>query len=341
MANSFLVSVANVILRDPNTGNALAYGKTNINSSFTMSMQKTEVRGGINNPILYVYYHDKALEIKIEQATFDKTILGLNAGQLVINGAVNVTQTDCLMSSASGSATVTATPIGNVTVFFPDSTVQTYVPATKDITGMPAVAQRIDAVYVTSVTADQITVQTTTPPTLVDATLLSEVRDTTGAVVQYLQIQIPRLQISGNYVLAMTANGVSAQALDGMALAYASTDCTTGDYYAKATWILASGTAIPISYIAAVPGKLSFTSTGVKNETVLGVRGGIYANANITTSCSFARYSGETAFTVGAHTGAVTCVTYSGSSTTVFSASYIDATNGTLVDYFTAAGSSI
>jgi hypothetical protein len=117
MANEFLVSVANVVLRDPNTGNALAYGKANINSSFTMSMQKTEVRGGINNPLLYVYYHDKAIELKIEEATFNKTILGINAGSLAVNGAVNVTETECIMSSASGSATISHTAVGNVPSF--------------------------------------------------------------------------------------------------------------------------------------------------------------------------------------------------------------------------------
>ena len=37
MANEFLVSVADSILRDPVTGNALAYGKTNITSAFTLS----------------------------------------------------------------------------------------------------------------------------------------------------------------------------------------------------------------------------------------------------------------------------------------------------------------
>jgi hypothetical protein len=341
MANEFLVSVANVVLRDPNTGNALAYGKTNINSSFTMSMQKTEVRGGINNPLLYVYYHDKALEIKIEEATFDKTILAINAGSLAVNGAVNVTQTECIMTSSSGSATITATPVGNVTVFFPDGTVQTYVPSTKDITGLPLVAQRVDAVYVTSTTADQVTVETTTPPTLVDATLLAEVRDNTGVIKEYLQIQIPRFQVSGNYTLAMAANGVSNQALDGMALAVASTDCVTGEYYAKATWIPASGTAIPISSIAVVPGTLEYTAAGVKNLTVLGIRGGTYANANITTSCSFIRTSGEATFSVGLHTGAVTMGVYSGSSYAYISASYVDATNGLLVDTVYASGSTV
>jgi hypothetical protein len=229
MANQFLVSVANAILRDPNTGNALLYGKANITSSFTMSMAATEVRGGINNPLLYVYYHDKKLEIKIEEAIFDKVLLGLNAGGLVQNGVVTVTQTDCLVLS-SGSATLSQTPTSNVTVFLPDGTSQTVVPAGSVITVSGGGSQKVDAVYTTTTTADQITVQTTTPPSVVDATLIAEIRDNTGVVTDYLQIQIPRFQVSGNYTLAFAANGVSNQALDGMALAVASTDCASGEY---------------------------------------------------------------------------------------------------------------
>jgi hypothetical protein len=336
----FLVSVANVILRDPNTGEALAYGKTNINSSFTLSMQKTEVRGGINNPLLYVYYHDRAVEIKIEQATFSKVILGINAGQLVSNGAVNVTQTDCLVLSASGSGTLTQTPATTVAnAFLPDGTVVTGSLNGTAITVAGGESKRVDVVYITSKTADQITVETVTPPSVVDATLLAEVRDNTGVIVEYLQIQIPRFQVSGNYTMALAANGVSTQALDGMALAVASTDCVTGEYYAKATWIPASATSVAYSYIAAVPAILHYTTAGAQNITVLGIRGGIYANSNLTTSCSFIRTSGQSTFTVGLHTGVVTMAVYSGSSTAVISASYVDATNGLLVDTVTVSGS--
>ena len=70
MANEFLVSVADVILQDATTGAALAYGKANISSAFTLSMQSADVRAGINNPLLYSYYHTRELSVKVEQATF-------------------------------------------------------------------------------------------------------------------------------------------------------------------------------------------------------------------------------------------------------------------------------
>jgi len=338
MANQFLVSVANAILRDPNTGNALLYGKANITSSFTMSMAATEVRGGINNPLLYVYYHDKKLEIKIEEAIFDKVLLGLNAGGLVQNGVVTVTQTDCLVLS-SGSATLSTTPTSNVTVFLPDGTSQTVVPAVNVITVSGGGSQKVDAVYTTTINADQVTVQTTTPPSVVDATLIAEIRDNTGVVTDYLQIQIPRFQVSGNYTLAFAANGVSNQALDGMALAVASTDCASGEYYAKATWIPVAGTTIPISSIAAVPSTITFSAGNVpatRNISVLGIRGGIYANANITTTSSFVATGVIGPITVGLHTGVVTAaVGTSASAAASIAVTYYDVTNGSLVDHVT------
>jgi hypothetical protein len=188
------------------------------------------------------------------------------------------------------------------------------------------------------VTADQITVQTTVPPTLVDATLLAEIRDNTGVVVNYLQIQIPRFQVSGNYTLSLTANGVSNQALDGMALAVASTDCTSGEYYAKATWIPVGAAAIPVSSIAAVPSTINVSVAGglpaTRNISVLGIRGGIYSNANVTTSSSFVITGSVVgAITVGLHTGLVTLpVGTTGSAFANIGVTYYDTTNGSLVD---------
>jgi hypothetical protein len=334
MANEFLVSVANAVLRDPSTGAALAFGTTNITSAFTLSTAQTDVRGGINNPLLYTYIHDRALEVKIEQATFDKTVLGLNVGQLVQNGLVDVIQTDCIVLSASGSGTVSATPIGNVTVFLDNGTTQTVTPNTKDITVSGGANEKVNAVYTTSATADQITIGTITPPSVVDLTLIAEVRDNTGAIVQQLQINVPRFQVMGNYTLSLAANGVSNQALEGKALTSFSSDCANGDYYAKVTWIPVSATAIPVASIAAIPSTVSFSAASLpasQQVTVLGIRGGMYANTNITTSCSYVRTSGCATIIVNASTGVISAsATAASGHSAVIGVNYSSAS---LVDY--------
>ena len=335
MANKFLVSVADAILRDPNTGAGLAYGKANITSAFNMSMTATEVRGGKNNPLLYVYYHDKKLEIKIEQAIFDKSIVALNAGTSVVNGTVEVLQTDCIVLS-SGSGTLSATPTGLVTVFLPDGTIQT-LSSSGSISVSGGGSQRVDVVYPTNVTADQLTVETTTPPTIADVTLLADVRDNTGVIVERLQIRIPRYQVSGTYALSFAANGVSNNTLDGYALSVDSTDCTSGAYFAKLTWIPVSGTSVPVSAIAAIPGNLVFSAAATpqsKNITALGIRGGVYANANITTSASFVISGSQVGnFSVGLHTGILSsAATTTASAVCTVLVSYNDPTNGLLTD---------
>jgi hypothetical protein len=334
MAQEFLVSVADAILRDPDTGNALARGIANLNSAFTLSTAETQVRGGINNPLLYTYIHDRSLEVKVEQAVFDKVILGLNVGQLVANAAVNVLQTDCLVTSASSCAQITLTPVGNVSVILSDGSVQTVTASTKDIVLTGAVSQKVTAIYVTSKTADQITVETITPPSVVDLTLLAEIRDNTGAITEYLQINVPRFQVMGNYSLALAANGVSTQTLDGKALAVASTDCTTDEYYAKVTWIPASATSAYTS-IASIPSLITFSGSPATGQiSVLGIKGGIYQNTNITTSCTYAASgSSKGTITVGASTGLVSA----GSQVVVGNGALITCTYaaGSLVDYTT------
>ena len=87
MTNEFLVSVADVILRDPQTKAGIAYGKANISSAFNLSMSSADVRAGINNPLIYSYYHTRELGITVNQAIFTETILALNAGATVSTGA--------------------------------------------------------------------------------------------------------------------------------------------------------------------------------------------------------------------------------------------------------------
>ena len=338
MANEFLVSVANVVLREASTGRGLLYGKANITSAFTMATNKTEVRGGINNALLYQYIHDRSVEVSIEQAIFSETLLGLNAGATVSTGAVNVTQTDCIVLD-SGSGNLTATPVGNVAVYLPDGTISDVVPSSGSIYVPAGADQRVDAVYYTSKSANQITVGTTTPPTVVDLTMLAEIRNNAGTIVDYLQIQIPRFQVLGDYNLAMAANGVSSETLNGMALETSATDCSGGNYYAKVTWIPVS-TTIAVSSIAAVPSTITFDDQAVPDTsqiTTLGIRGGIYTNVNITTDCTYGKVSGDGSLSVGAATGLVTAAS-SGSDgdTATFSVTYYQAASGSLIDYVIA-----
>lgn len=333
--NTVLVSVADAILRDATTGAALLYGKSNITSSFAMTMTGTEIRGGYNNPLIYTFFHDKKIEIKITQAIFGEQILALNAGTLVSNTAVTVLATDGLTLSASGSATLTQTPTGNVSVIMPNGSIQFVTPVGSTITGVTGGANAVvSAVYPYSTTADSITVFTAQPPTVCDLTLICPVKDNTGATPYSLQINVPNFQVEGNYTMSFAANAANTQELDGVALSHSD---PSGDYMARAVWIPSSTTTVPIYDIAANPTTETFSvAAGLpasKQITVYGLRGGLNTNIVVTTSCSFVKTSGSTCWSVGANTGLITAGSatlagYLGSVT----CTYYDSTSGSLTD---------
>jgi len=335
MANKFLVSVANAILRDANTGEALAVGKANMNSSITLSMQKTEVRGGINNPLLYTYFHDRNAEFKIEQVVFGKELLALNLGSTITNSSYTVVGNEDIVLS-SGSGTLSHTALANCSVVMPNGAITTVTPTSgSEIYVSGGGGQKVSAVYTYTATADQVVATSTTPPDVVDLTLIAEVRDETGIIVEYLQVNVPRYQVSGNYTLSLAANGVSNESLDGVALVTTSTD-SSADYYFKATWISNTTASIPVTSIAATPSVLTFSYASrpqTSQLNVLGIRGGVYANVNITTSCSYIRSSGCSTLTIGAATGLVTSTSaVKAGDNAMFQITYYDTTSGSLFD---------
>ena len=338
----FLTSVGNVIVRDTVTNEALMYGTGLLDSAFDMTAQETEVRGGTGNQLLFNYIHTKSVAVKITDATFNMDILALNAGTNVLNSSVMALATDCLVFSASGSATLANTPIGNATVFIGDpATIQTVTPVGSVITVSGGNNLKGTAVYEYTVTADQLTIEAKTPPQIVDLTLITEERDSaTKAIVNYVHIHVPQFQITGNYSLAMTANGVSNQPLEGKALAVKSTNCTDEDYYATVTRIPVSGTSIAVNELFLSKNTAFSVAGGLPKYIQLqarGLRGGLQSYVDVTTSASYHVTSGSTTlaayYNVGANTGLVTA----GSSvvagwTATISACYVDPTHGTLTD---------
>lgn len=339
MGDKVLVSVASAYLRDPSTGEGLAYGTANIDSAFTVTTQQTEVRGGVGNKLIFNYIHDRKIDCKITEATFAKSIMSLNAGANIVNGTITALKTDCVMLSASGSATLNETPTSSTVSVFYGEQVQTVIPVGDVITVSGWENLRVDAMYDYSVAADQITFEATKPPSIVDLVLIAEERDADSRdIANYIQIHVPQFQITGNYSLTMAANGVSNQALEGTSLSVKSSDCTTGDYYAKVSWIPYDGVAPSVTSLAAVPAVLTFSAASVpqsKQISLKGLRGGLYGNVDVTTSASFLVTSGSTTaagnYNVGLHTGLVTA----GSSVAAgwlatVTASYVDPTAGLL-----------
>jgi hypothetical protein len=165
--------------------------------------------------------------------------------------------------------------------------------------------------------------------------LIAEVRSNSGIITEYLQINVPKFQVDGNYVLNLAANGVSEESLTGFALSVSGTSCTTGDIYATVDWIPATSANIAVSAIAALPSTMTFSAAAgnaSQNITLYGIRGGMYANSNITTSGSYAKDGGGSAhIAVGAYTGVVSTTSGSAGDVATITVSYDNGT-ATLTD---------
>jgi hypothetical protein len=333
MANQFAVSVADAIGRDSN-GNVLFLGKANMSSAFTMTTARTDVRGGINNPLLYTYYHDREVAVSIESAVFTAALVALNAGTSITNGTYSVVKTEAVTLS-SGSGTLTETPVSATTVglLFSDGTIVNVTPSGTTVF-VAGKNENVTAMYTYSETlVDQVVGYATTPPSGIELILTSEIRNASNVKVYDLQIIIPNFNISGNYNISLAADGVSSQTIEGAALVEAD---AAGDYYFKANWIPSTAGTLVFSDLAMTPSVISFsaaTKPDTYQITTLGIRGGLYANVNVTTSASYARTSGSTSITVGSGTGLVTATSaVANSHVATITGWYWDVSSGSLSD---------
>lgn len=311
--NTFIVSVGEVILRNIATKEIIAIGTSVVDSSFALTSTKTDVRAGKGNSIIYSYVSERALNVTINQASFNKEVLALNAGGLIESGVIEYVQTDCIELDAAGAGVLTKTPIGNVAVILPNNIKVSVIPVGTAITVANGENKTVYAAYTTSAAGESLLVSDNTPPSTVDMIYTTEVRDETNAIVEIMQIHVPKLALSGNFTLTFNASGIANEAIEGTALSSKEGGCGLGGgYYARIAWI-ASGTAslTPYGLIAATPASWDFSKALLpltKQIEVLGIpNDGLRANANITSLCTFAVAAGGDADITVSAGGLVTC----------------------------------
>lgn len=235
MGNLFLVSVADVIGRNKTTKQIYFYGKANINSQFQTAMQATDVRGGINNPLLFRYYHDREVTVTIDSAIFDKTWLALNAGATTatLSQTTTITKTESVsLTSASGTLSGSALASTYVGVVMSSGSIINVAATGSLITVPGAGTESVTCTYDMSGSGvDYVTGYTITPPAGLELVMTSEVRDNTNTKLYDFQIIIPSFNISGNQQWSLTAAGVSQTKIEGAALVTPGTTSATDYYY--------------------------------------------------------------------------------------------------------------
>lgn len=343
MSNKFIVSVANAIGRDPVTGQAIFYGKANVTSAFTLSMSETEVRGGINNSLLFTYKHTRDLAINIEQVIASKTFLALNTGSAIQNAvATRVLATECVTFPANGVVTLQHTPtyndrtkitimLGDGRIALPDSLVGS------TITYVDGANQKLDVIYDYTDSVDMLAIEATTPPNIIDLTLIAEIRDSAKGLVEKQHIHIPQFQIDGNYELSFSADGVSQEALSGKALRVEGETCNTGDIYAYVKWVPVAGSTQTLSVLEIVttPSSPVLATGGTAQLVTKALYGGIYAPVRLMTGLTYT-VTPTGKFTVSAG-GLITAGTVTGADSATIEITYTDGAT-TFKDYVFVKG---
>lgn len=290
----FAVSVARTIGRDPVTGEAIFYGTTNATTAVNLSASATDIRGGIANPIIYRWIHDKVMTVSINKPTFEKDFLALNIGSQILNNEVKVVQTDCMTLDDTGAGTLESVPIGVISVFLPNGTV---LPLTaqvdKKILIPSAKGQKVNCIYDTLKTVDVLSIGAQTPPKVIDLTLIIDKRDQRGLLIELLHVHIPKFQIDGNFELSLAADGVSQETLTGTALTIDGVKCEDGDTFGYFVWEnVLPNVMMSVADIATVPSVLNVVADAAKDQTtqlsVLGLRGHNLGTVDVTDLCTYA-----------------------------------------------------
>jgi hypothetical protein len=235
MTKKFLTSVADVYMYDDANGTLLAVGKTNSNTSIETKLANTDVRGGRGAPLQYVFFHSPDLTLTIEDVQFNLDYLANTVGSTVGTGA-NVFQEETITLVAK-AGTVTGTPIvlpggtllyGWVTHL--DGTVEKVTFSTKTFTC--SLGGNTDTVcvryYALNSAASTVTINSNILPKIVHLVLETQLNSSDSSTANKIgvtQIDIPKATLSGNFTIAMKADGVASTPITARALA--SPDLTT------------------------------------------------------------------------------------------------------------------
>jgi len=312
MANKFLESVANLEAYSATTGVLIFTGLANISSTFNISMDTADVRAGQGNSLLYVYKHSRGIEVNVEQAVFDKSFLASNVGATIATAARDIYYSECLTFDGSGDADVTNTPVGSVYIVASTGTITTVTPTVKAI-NVPALAdETVDVYYQYNLASvPRITIPAGETPDVIKLVLRAKIKDSSGAQVEELQITIPSFQISGDYELAFTADGVSSESITGSALEYASANCA-GKIYGTFDYVPITASN-DYTIIYASPSGISEAVGDLpvsQQITVYGLLGGLSQPVDVTTECTIEMRAGSdtdiTVSTTGTDMGLVT-----------------------------------
>lgn len=287
-SSQYLVSVADVLLRDATNDIVVLKGKTAVNSAFKQALSSQEVRGGFGAQLLFLYQHSKKLDVDIELASFDESVFALNNGSSILGAQTqNYYFEEVLTANGSGVVTTTNAIVTGTNAYVQPvagGVTQTIVPTTSNTVTISGGANNQYRVgYRYAATVDSIALAASGIPNAYELTMISKVFSGSSQIAEMV-ITIPQYRLTGSFDLSFSATGVSSTKISGTSLV----DPASGNYATVQIRYLSGGTA-PFIAIGATPGAVSLSSSNTTSQlTVYGIRGGLYGTSTIpAASCTF------------------------------------------------------
>lgn len=274
MEKQFLASVADVFGYDEND-NLVLEGNTLLSSTLNNAVSTTDVRGGEGAKLLFVYTHSGELTGDIEDAAFSMDMIALAAGKNVTTGG-NI-WTEETVTLVDGVGTVVGTPLSfqNTPVYawvsYGDVVSERVVVTTKTFTIADTTKDGDVCVryYDYDSAAKQVDIDASPNPAVIRLVLRAGIYSNESHTTKIGEafITIHKAQITGNFTISMTSDGVASTPISWRALAY--TNTATG---------CTSRRQIYASIVESI-----YTANWYDDVTMLAVDGGDFTLANSAT----------------------------------------------------------
>lgn len=308
-AKTFLVSTADFAYYVK--GALACTGTTNLNTSIEVSMQEQNVNGGKGNKLVYSYKYGRELTATLEAADWKLEFIAANVGSPITEGLTPVYHIAEAVTLTGGIGTLKDIPAGDVAVELENGNIVTVVPSdrTIDLSGNGITDAVVRATYKYNQLAKTIVIDANSSPYVGELVLDADKHSNTLGKVGSVQIIIPSYQLSGNFSISFTPDGVTSTNLDGKALAVSGDRLMDGSsVYAYIKEFDTTASALSVNDIAATPTVFSLEAGKEKSIAVIGLKGGLHSPIQLDNAdCTFVSDAPSVA-TVGNHTGVVTGV---------------------------------
>ncbi|QJI52495.1 hypothetical protein [Psychrobacillus phage Perkons] len=270
----FLVSVADAYLYDDVTDTLVLKAKALLNSSIQQAIQSQSIKAGKGAQLVFEYSYGKEITFNIEDAEFNEAYICLQNNTAISNELSDFQMDEVVLFNASGVATLTETPLKTVYIENENGTHTSVLASGKTVTSLVHANKEISVVYMHKAQTDNIVISASSFPRAYRLVLNADIFTNAGKKSE-LQIVAPQFKPDGAMDLSLSSEGVSSSKMNGKTLSDAKGN------YAYFNFKNVASSEVQVSELATSPSEVQLEASVVgDNEqlTVIGIRGGVYAN---------------------------------------------------------------